>query len=171
MGNVISFTPSPLTPFLGKWVRDPISVSRNKVASRTLGEDGLKKLWACESMQECLLCLREDPALTEKYQALLQFGAFSGQNQIEITHRTIAWNDSSTRPNSAGTSVSQVIKVSAEGRKVVVESISLRTGVPARHIGYVLRMNKQWLLVSERYYGAQAGLFPRSPVFRYYRPV
>ena len=36
MGNVISFTPSPLTPFLGKWVRDPISVSRNKVASRTL---------------------------------------------------------------------------------------------------------------------------------------
>jgi len=171
MGNVISFSQSPLTPFLGKWVRDPISVSRNKVARRTLGDDGLKKLWACGSMQESLQCLEEDPALAEKYQALLQIGGLGGQSDIEITLRTMVWNNSATGPNSIKTSVSQVIKVSAEGRKVIVESISLRAGAPDRHIGYVLRMSKQWLLVSERYYGAQARLFPRSPVFRYYRPV
>ncbi len=161
MGNVISFSPSPLTPFLGKWVRDPISVSRNKVAKRTLGQDGLKKLWACGSMQESMQCLEEDSALAKKYQALLQLARLTGQSYIEITLRTIVWADSATGPNSTGTSVSQVIKVSAEGRKVVVESICLRAGAPDR----------QWLFVSERYYGAQARFFPRSPVFRYYRPV
>ena len=93
------------------------------------------------------------------------------QSQIEVTLRTIAWSGSSTGLNPTGPRVSQVIKVFAEGRKVVVESISLRAGAPDRHIGYVLRMNNQWLLVSERYYGAQTRLFPRSPVFRYYRPI
>jgi hypothetical protein len=46
MAEVISFPQSPLSPFLGEWIRDPMSVSRNKVARHTLGADGLTKLWA-----------------------------------------------------------------------------------------------------------------------------
>ena len=118
-------------------------------------------------MLEYRQCLEEDPALAKKYQALLQIGGPGGESHVEVTLRAIIWNDSLIGPNPTGTSVSQVIKVSVEGGKVIVKSVSLRAGAPDRHIGYVLRMNKQWLVISERYYGSQACLFPRSPVFRY----
>jgi hypothetical protein len=32
-------------------------------------------------------------------------------------------------------------------------------------------MQKQWLLISERYSGREAQLFPRSPVQRFYRSI
>jgi len=169
MPNVIRFSPSALAPFVGKWVRDPISVSRNKVVKRMLGEDGLKKLWACDSMQEQTECLSQDPALAEKYQALLRIAGPGGDNHIVVTLQTIAFNDSANAP-AAKSSVYQVVKVTTEGRKVIVDSIDLSPARQGGRIGHVFRMNKQWLLVSERYYGAQARLFPRSPVFRYYRP-
>jgi hypothetical protein len=34
---------------------------------------------------------------------------------------------------------------------------------------YVFRRQQGWLVVSERYYGRAAMLYPRSPVFRYYQ--
>jgi len=167
MSNVLNFPQSPLTPFLGEWARDPISVSRNKVARRILGEVGLKKLWACGSMTELTQCLAADPELAEKHQALLRIGV---ESRMVVTQQTIAWNNAETASLPARTNTFQVVKVAMEGKKVIVDTIELNGARRGRRAGHVLRMNEQWLLVSEHYYGAQAQLFPPSPVFRYYRP-
>ncbi|HLY00971.1 MAG TPA: hypothetical protein VKR56_00590 [Candidatus Cybelea sp.] len=57
-----------------------------------------------------------------------------------------------------------VLGVRKEARTTIVE-----TTYRGSRMGLALRMTKEWLLVSERYYGRNAQLFPRSPVFRYYR--
>jgi hypothetical protein len=170
MPNVIRFAASPLAPFVGRWVRDPLSVSRNKVVKRMLGADGLQKLWACDSIQDRTECLASDPPLAEKYEALLRLGGPASESCLEVTLQTLTFNDAASASSPAKSSRYQVAKVTAEGKKVVVECVGLEIERQGRRIGYVLRMNKNWLLVSERYYGPQAQIFPRSPVFRYDRP-
>jgi hypothetical protein len=167
MAEEISFPQSPLSPFLGEWIRDPMSVSRNKVARHTLGADGLTKLWAFGSMAELTEYLASDPKLEERYKSL---GGVSGQNRLVVTPQTITLNKSGGGSIPARTSQFQVVRAVAEGKKVIAETIELTGARRGQRMGYVLRMNKQWLLISERYYGAQARLSPRSPVFRYYRP-
>ncbi len=170
MPNVIRFAASPLAPFVGRWVRDPLSVSRNKVVKRMLGSDGLQKLWACDSIQDRVQFLAEDQSLAEKYQALLRLSGLASESHLEVTLQTLTFNDAASASSPAKSSRYQVAKVTAEGKKVVVESVGLGIERQGRRIGYVLRMDKNWLLVSERYFGTQAQIFPRSPVFRYDRP-
>ena len=167
MARIISFPQSPLSPFLGMWVRDPMSVSRNRVVKQMLGADGLKKLWAFGSMQELTEYLATDLDLAEKYRAL---GGWGTQSHLKITAQALTFDKPGAGSIAAKTSSFQIVKAVAQGKKVVAETIELTGARRGHRIGFVLRMNKQWLLVSEQYYGAEARLFPRSPVFRYYRP-
>lgn len=164
MGTVIAFRPSPLSPFVGKWILDPLSVSRNKVVKSTLGAEGLKKLWACGSMEERAACVAADPELAARYTNLRRTG---GDSHLVVTLQSLTftwWRGESAEPK---TSAYPVMRVAMEGRKAIVHTISApeRGGRP---IAYVLRRSQEWLLVSERYAGRAAQLFPRSPVFRYY---
>jgi hypothetical protein len=165
MSNVIGFKPSPLSPFLGKWVLDPLSVSRDKVVKRTLGQDGLKKLWACGSMEERAQCLAAEPELAKRYESVVRFGR---ESHLVVTLQTIAWNYSQSGYLQAETTVCPVIKVTVEGRKAIVHTIDSRPERRGQPVGYVFRLNRQWLLVSEQYKGLRAQHFPRSPIFRYY---
>jgi hypothetical protein len=169
VAKVIEFTQSPLTPFLGNWARDPASVSRNKVAKRVLGEDGLKKVWACGSMQELTECLAADPALSEKYQALHRMGRALTGTHMEISLQAIVWKNSGEAAELTETRVFTVLRVIAEGRKVIVQTVDTSRENRGKPVAYVFRMNKQWLFASERYRGANAQFFPPSPTFRYYR--
>lgn len=164
MGRVIDFGHSPLSPFVGKWVLDPLSVSRNKVVKHALGEDGLKKLWACGSMQERAECLAGDPELAARYDSLRRSG---NVGELVVTQQTIAFTWPRAGSPDGKTSVYPVLRVSAEGRKVIVHTFNGRAR-GNQPISYVFRFSKDWLLVSERYTGRAALYFPRSPVFRYY---
>jgi hypothetical protein len=164
MSKSIGFPQSPLTPFLGTWLLDPLSVSRNKVVKRILGEDGLKKLWNCESILERQRCLDADPDLAQNYHALLEIGS---PRHLVVTPQTLTWNRLQSAALPAETAVYPVMRVTSEGKKLIVRSVDTRPGARGLPIGYVLRMSKQWLLVSERYEGRAAQLLPRSPVFRY----
>jgi hypothetical protein len=164
MSKVISFPQSPLTPFLGSWAIDPLSVSRNKVVKRRLGEDGLKKLWSCPSLQERALCLASDPDLAQKYQELLKTGI---QRYLVVTPQTITWNRMQSTHFPENTTVCPVLRVASEGRKAIVHTVDMRSGAQRVPVAYVFRMSGQWLLVSERYEGRRAQIFPRSPVHRY----
>jgi hypothetical protein len=144
-----------------------MSVSRNKVAKNTLGADGLTKLWAFGSMTELTQHLATDPVLAERYKML---GGMAGQNRLVVTQQTITFNRSGGGSIPAKVSSFQIVKAYAEGKKAIAETIELTGARQGKRIGFVLRMNKQWLLMSERYFGAAARLFPRSPVFRYHRP-
>jgi hypothetical protein len=170
MTNVIEFKPlpDPLTLYLGKWMLDQISVSRNKISKKQLGEAGLKKLWACNSMEEMRHCLEVDPALAEKYRIRLHLGGRTGgKDRMVITRETITKFDEGYPPNiSDTTSVFPILAVTTEGRSVVVQSFDRERGKPT---SFVFRMKKEWLLVSLKYYGREAQIFPRSPVLRYYR--
>lgn len=167
MAKVIGFPASPLSPFLGSWLRDPMSVSRNKVVKNALGAEGLTKLWAFGSMQKLNEYLATDPELAERYRTLGRSEVHAG---LEVTPQTITFFRPAGGSIPAKTSSFQIVKTFAQGRKVVAETIELTGARRGQRIGYVFRMNKQWLLVSEQYYGANARLFPPSPVFRYYRP-
>jgi|SRR5579862_7566970 len=164
MGKVIGFRPLPLSPFLGTWLLDPLSVSRNKVVKRILGEDGLKKLWACGSMELRAACLAAEPELAERYESVRRHKT---DDRLFVTQQdlTFTWS----RPGSAEpkTSVYPVLSVTVEGRKAIVHTIN-QPERGSQPLSYLLRLNQQWLLVSERYTGRNAQLFPRSPVFRYY---
>lgn len=163
--NVLAFRPSPLSPFLGKWSLDPLSVSRNKVVKRTLGDEGLKKLWAFNSMQERAQYLETDPELAERYRSLLGLARAS---HLVITMQTLTFDHAQSAALPPKTSTYSILNVTREGLKVIVNTIDMRPELRGRHMGFALRMNKQWLLVSERYSGRAAQYFPRSPVFRYY---
>jgi len=41
MSTVVPFAQSPLKPYLGEWILDQISISRNKLSRLLLGEDGV----------------------------------------------------------------------------------------------------------------------------------
>jgi hypothetical protein len=179
MSNVISFPQSPLSPYLGPWVRDPLSVSRNKVVRLTLGADGLKKLWACDTIEERQRLLAEDPVLDDKYRAIAALGQSGMGGRMEISLQAIVWKASeiASAPTAGGPAASasaanwvfQVARVAANGKKVIVHATNLRPEKRGKPVAFVLRMSKQWLLMSEQYSAAQANIFPRSPVFRYYR--
>ncbi len=166
MSNVISFSTSPLAPFLGKWELDPLSVSRNKVMKGRLGKEGLKKLWGCASMEERARCLGEDPELASRYHFVLGLGR---ECTLVLTPKAITFIRAQSGAIGAKETVLAVAKVAVEGKKAVVHTIDTRQELLGRRIAYVFRMNKQWLLVSERYFGREAHLFPRSPIHRYYR--
>lgn len=166
MSNLLEFRPaSPLSAFLGEWVLDPLSVSRNKVIKGVLGEDGLKKLWNCASVEDRAQCLASDPELATRYQSLLRIGR---ESRMVVTPKAITFNRPQIAAAPARTSVYTIARVSSEGRKVVAHTFDTRPERRGHPIGYVFRMNKNWLLVSEQYYGREAQLFPRSPVHRYY---
>ena len=59
-----------------------------------------------------------------------------------------------------------IVKITTEGRSVVAQ-VTTR----GQCIGYVFRRLHSWILVSEKYYGRTAILYPRSPVFRYYQEL
>jgi hypothetical protein len=175
MSNLISFTQSPVTPFLGSWVRDPLSVSRNKVVRLMLGAAGLKKLWACDSIEERQKILAVDAALDDKYRAVARLAQSATGSQMEISLHAIVWKGSENAfaPTTGAPTASwvfQVVRVANTGRKVIVHAINARPEKRGKPVAFVLRMSKQWLLMSEQYSPAQANIFPRSPVFRYYRP-
>lgn len=175
MSNVISFTQSPLSPYLGPWVRDPLSVSRNKVVKLTLGADGLKKLWACDSIEERQRILATDAALDDKYRAVAGLAQSGMGGRMEISLQAIVWkgSESASSPTAGAPTANwefQVARVAANGKKVIVHATNLRPEKRGRPVAFELRMSKQWLLMSEQYSPAQANFFPRSPVFRYYRP-
>jgi hypothetical protein len=158
--GVLTFGPPELAPFLGTWIRDELSVSR-KTANLTLGKEEFKKLYACGSHEELQRCLAADPALAEKYKRRLSLSG--GQSFLLIAPRELTSH--STRPNGTPRTVTYpVLGVRKEARTTIVE-----TTYRGSRMGLALRMTKEWLLVSERYYGRNAQLFPRSPVFRYYR--
>ena len=158
--GVLTFGPPELAPFLGKWIRDELSVSR-RVGSVTLGKEGFKKLYACGSYEELQRSLAEDLALAEKYNARLKLSA--GESYLVIGPREISSHRGS-RDGEGRTVRYPVLGLQREGRTTIVASTY--RGNP---MGLALRMRKDWLLVSERYQGRAAALFPRSPVFRYYR--
>jgi hypothetical protein len=170
MSNVISFTQSPLSPFLGPWVRDPLSVSRNRIVRLTLGADDLKKLWACDSMEERQEVLAADAALEDKYRAVTRLGQSAMGGQMEISLQAIVWKGSENSTSPAASWVFQVTRVAANGKKVIVHATNLRPEKRGKQVAFVLRMSKKWLIMSEHYSPAQANILPRSPVFRYYRP-
>jgi hypothetical protein len=158
--TVLTFGPPELAPFLGKWIRDEISVSR-KVANLTLGKEAFKRLYACGSYEELQQVLAEDPGLAEKYKARL--GLSGGESSLIIGPREITSDRSA--PNGERRTVRYpVLGLRKEGRSTIVASTYRGSAM-----GLELRMRKEWLLVSERYVGRAAELFPRSPVFRYYR--
>jgi hypothetical protein len=166
MSNLIQFKPSsPLSPFLGEWVLDPLSVSRNKVMKKALGEDGLKVIWACASMRERTQFLAANPELANRYQSVLRI---SLEDRMVVTPQAITFNRALSGTVPARTSVYAITRVTTEGRKVIAHTIDTRPERRGHPIGYVFRMQKQWLLVSEQYYGREAQFFPRSPVHRYY---
>ena len=161
MNNVVGFPLSLLEPYLGTWIRDPLSVSRNKVAKRMLGQDGLRLLSGCGSMADVRLCLGNHVELAAKYEALCRLGS---EGRLIITKRDMTWTESETEFKPARTANSAIVRVTTEGRSIIVHPPSARTVS-----GYALRKKNDWLLVSERYSGLNAIGFPRSPVFRYYR--
>lgn len=163
MGKVIGFPQSPLSPFLGTWVLDPLSVSRNKAVKHALGDEGLKKLWGFASMEERAAYLAGDAEMAARYATLRRTG---NDSHLEVTPQTLTFTRPPMGVVEAKTSVFPVLRVAAEGRKVVVHTVNgaERGNQP---IAYVLRFSKRWLLVSERYFGRAAQLYPRSPVHRY----
>jgi hypothetical protein len=160
MANVVAFVGSPLAPFVGTWIRDPISVSRNKVARRLLGAEGFERLWACASIDALRESLDSDPDLAERYRRCGELA----QGQLVITTGQLIFVDEGPGHPTPRTKAHSVASVAREGTSVIVRS-SEGAGRP----GWVLRMRQGWLLASERYFGAQARIFPRSPVFRYHR--
>src|SRR5262249_32824021 len=151
--NVVYFTPPLLEPFLGTWIRDPISVSRDKVAKGMLGEAALRRLWSCGSMDELRRCLRDDRALAEKYDALCRIGA---EGRLVIGRRQMTWIETATTYTPERTRSAPIAGIRAEGRMVVIHSSPQSTVA-----GHALRQKDEWLLVSERYAGRNAEYFPR----------
>jgi hypothetical protein len=162
MSNVVQFPPSLLDQFLGEWIRDPLSVSRNKVVKRALGSENLKRLWDCGSMAEIHQVLQSDEDLASKYEALCR----ASEARLAVTRRNLTWVETGTAFVQPRSRSSLITRVSAEGRKIIVHS----TGSPTVR-AYVLRMKKEWLLASQLFSGRNALYFPPSPVFRYYRPI
>jgi hypothetical protein len=161
-GNVLNFTPSPLAPFLGKWVRDDTSVGR-KVAKRMLGEEAFRTFQTCKSIDELREYVDSDPTLADRYQRHLQL---TGRSYLFVSVKAIV-SESALPGNVTGANHAKtypVLSLTKEGHNVVVQTVD-----GERSLGLVLRMKHSWLLVSERYFGKAAELFPRSRVHRYYR--
>ena len=161
MNNIVDFRPGLLDPFLGDWIRDPLSVSRNKVVKRALGVENLKLLWDCGSIAEVRQALRDDEELASKYETLCRR---LSEGRLAIARRNMTWVETGTEFIQPSSLNSTITGATAEGRKIIVHATGSAT-VRA----YVLRWKKEWLLISQLYSGRNAMYFPPSPVFRYYR--
>jgi hypothetical protein len=158
MGEVIALPQSPLRPYVGFWRIDPLSVGRRKKSTSPLNDPGYAMLWKCASFAERKDLLGTDPALAARYEAL----SARLDRTLEVSSGRLTF--SGIRNGEPHESTCPIVKVTSEGRSVVAQVISRK-----QQIGYVFRRQQSWLVVSERYYGRAAMLYPRSPVFRYYQ--
>jgi hypothetical protein len=159
VAEVIVLPLSPLRPYVGLWRLDPLSVGRRKKSTSPLNDPGFAALWNCASILERRELLAADPALAQRYSAI----STGRERQLEVSTARLIFH----RTDPAGLPRQEtcpIVKATAEGRSVVAQVVTR-----AQLIGYVFRRQKSWILVSERYYGRAATLYPRSPVFRYYR--
>jgi len=156
MSNVVPFRPrSPLSPFLGQWHLDPLSISRNKIAKRILGSDNVKMLWDCDSMDELIQAIRTCAELRAKYEQLLTYDL--GRSML-VAPQSITRHTVGNPSFPAETVVLPVLGVTTEGKNVVV-----KTKWHGRPCDYVLKMKSEWLMVTERMH-----LVPQL-VHRYHR--
>lgn len=107
MHNVISFPPCLLEPFLGTWIRDPLSVSPDKVVKRMLGENGFDPPWRCGSIADIRQCLRDDVELAAKYAALCKLGS---EARLIISRHLITWTEDGTEYVPARTANSPIAR-------------------------------------------------------------
>lgn len=119
-------------------------------------------------MEERAECLAADAELDNRYQTLRRIGS---AGRMVVTPQAVTFDRPQNGAIPAKTSVYTITRVTAEGRKVIAHTVDTRPERRGRPIGYVFRMSKQWLLVSEQYYGREAQFFPRSPVHRYYAAI
>jgi hypothetical protein len=158
MAEVIQLPQSPLRPYLGLWRIDPLSVGRHKRSMSPLNDPGFAMLWQCASVDERHEMLAADAALAARYAE--RSARIDRTLEVAATRLTFCGTTGGT-PREA---TCPIVKITAEGRSVIAQVISRR-----QLIGYVFRRQQSWLVASERYYGRAATLYPRSPVFRYYR--
>ena len=165
MGNVIPFAQPFLKPFLGEWILDQVSVSRNKLSKLLLGEEGAKKLWACASIDEINQIVGADPELGDKYRAML---GERTEGRLTVAPAAILWT-----PPRAGLAVATVLsypvmKIVRQGGAIVVHSLDPRPGRRGRPAGLRLRLSKNWLMMSEEFFGRKAEILPQAPALRFY---
>jgi hypothetical protein len=158
MADIIQLPLSPLRPYFGVWRLDPLSVGRRRASRRPLDDPGRAALWKCGSIAELREMLAADAALAQRYEALAT--RIVRRLDVRAARLTFFSLNGAGEPREESC---PVVKVAAEGRSVIAE-----VATRGQLIGYVFRRQKGWVLVSERYYGRAAMLYPRSPVFRYY---
>lgn len=158
MAEVIQLPQSPLRPYFGLWRIDPLAVGRRKRSTSPLNDSGYAQLWKCASLEERSEVLADDAALAARYAVL----SARIDRTLEVTPGRLTF--SGTSDGTPRESAYPIVKVTSEGRSVVAQVISR-----GQLVGYVFRRQQGWLVVSERYYGRAATLYPRSPVFRYYQ--
>ena len=162
MVEVIPLPLNPLRPYFGVWHLDPLSVGRRKKSSSPLNDAGFTLLWKCASIAERRATLASDAALAHRYAALCTSRA---ERKLEVSAARLIFRNT----DAAGLPRNEscpIVKIATEGRSVVAQVMTRGQG-----IGYVFRRLHSWILVSEKYYGRAATLYPRSPVFRYYREL
>jgi hypothetical protein len=158
MAEVIALPQSPLRPYVGLWRLDPLSVGRRRV-SNALEDPGFARLWDCASVAEREALLAADPELAARYEAR----STRIDRTLQVSPARLVF--SGTTSGEPRESACPVVKITSEGRSVIAQVLSR-----GQLVGYVFRRRQDWLVVSERYYGRAATLYPRSPVFRYYQP-
>lgn len=158
MAEVIALPQSPLRPYFGVWRIDPLSVGRRKQSTSPLNDPGFALLWKCASFSERQDLLAADPALGARYEAR----SARIDRTLEVSAGRLVF--SGTASGKPREETCPIVKITSEGRSVIAQVVTRQ-----QLIGYVFRRQQGWILVSERYYGRAATLYPRSPVFRYYQ--
>ena len=156
MAEVIALPQSPLRPYVGLWRIDPLSVGRRKRSTSPLRDPGYALLWKCASFAERKDLLAADPALAARYEARNSHI----DRTLEVSVGRLIFSGTSSAGSRSETpreSVCPIVKVASEGRSVIAQVVSRD-----QQIGYVFRRQQAWLVVSERYYGRAATLYPRS---------
>jgi hypothetical protein len=106
--------------------------------------------------------LASDAALADRYAAQCTSRA-ERKLEVSAAHLIFRNTDAAGLPRNESF---PIVKITTEGRSVVAK-VTTR----GQCIGYVFRRLHSWILVSEKYYGRTAMLYPRSPVFRYYQQL
>jgi hypothetical protein len=106
--------------------------------------------------------LASDATLAHRYAALC---TSRDERKLEVSAAHLIFRNT----NAAGLPRNEscpIVKITTEGRSVVAQMTTR-----GQCIGYVFRRLHSWILVSEKYYGRAAMLYPHSPVFRYYQEL